>query len=409
MRTLSGRFGGAIVDVLDVWGTYVQHQNGNTQLEEMSWCDFIGNKLIIWLGLILVEYRCGCGYLKFGKITSWFLVDLQTKSNKPKKSCVFFLHFWQGISGSTSAPQEVKGDMPLCRCSGHCKCGLADALGRARDDRKMQAAQPATYNKLGCWLMFSLCWMDLCKKNVFGCVWWFYDSWQDEKQWRKQHGPRPCTSAIFIRRFLSLVEQLNVEMQPETIISHFRLRAGSGNGTRHTWNHQPVETRNDHGCMRVWYLIKYHSVSFGFIMLSTDDEVTKHFRLISDWSWWLYVFQEEVLYGFFTPVAPVATVRVVRDTKTMESEQHGYVNFYTFQDAQKVLQTLDGHVIHGRRSLVWMRSISVTPQLTEIEEWCQCRVRGSSVHAKSGSSVHAKRGSSVHAKHVSCSWTVPCS
>ena len=40
---------------------------------------------------------------------------------------------------------------------------------------------------------------------------------------------------------------------------------------------------------------------------------------------------EEMLYGFFQDVAKVATVRVVRNTKNLESEEHGYVNFYTFQ------------------------------------------------------------------------------
>ena len=29
---------------------------------------------------------------------------------------------------------KVKGEVPLCRCNGYCKCGLADALGRARED-----------------------------------------------------------------------------------------------------------------------------------------------------------------------------------------------------------------------------------------------------------------------------------
>ena len=33
-----------------------------------------------------------------------------------------------------------------------------------------------------------------------------------------------------------------------------------------------------------------------------------------------------MLYDFFVKVAPVATVRVVRDTKTLESEHHGYLD-----------------------------------------------------------------------------------
>lgn len=122
---------------------------------------------------------------------------------------------------------EIKGDMPRCRCGGHCKCGLADALGRARDDRKMAQAQPALH--IG-------------------------------------------------------------NLHPEV--------------------------------------------------------------------------SEEMLYDFFVKVAPVATVRVVRDTKTLESEYHGYVNFYTFQDAEKVLKTLDGAVVHGRRCfLSWSTRAKQTTEL----------------------------------------------
>lgn len=120
---------------------------------------------------------------------------------------------------------EIKGDMPRCRCVGHCKCGLADALGRARDDRKMAQAQAALH--IG-------------------------------------------------------------NLHPEV--------------------------------------------------------------------------SEEMLYDFFTKVAPVATVRVVRDTKTLASEHHGYVNFYTFQDAEKVLKTLDGAVVHGRRCfLSWSTRAKQSP------------------------------------------------
>ena len=48
---------------------------------------------------------------------------------------------------SLGVSEEIKGDMPRCRCGRHCKCGLADALGRARDDRKMAQAQPAAWPK----------------------------------------------------------------------------------------------------------------------------------------------------------------------------------------------------------------------------------------------------------------------
>lgn len=88
---------------------------------------------------------------------------------------------------------EIQGAMPLCRCVGHCRCGLADALGRARE-------------------------------------------------WRR----------------------------------------GAPQAALHVANLHP--------------------------------EVT-----------------EEMLYSFFKEVAAVATVRVVRDTRSLESEEHGYVNFYTFQ------------------------------------------------------------------------------
>ncbi|CAE7485937.1 pab1, partial [Symbiodinium pilosum] len=97
---------------------------------------------------------------------------------------------------------NVKGEVPLCRCNGYCKCGLADALGRARDEQgKWSVAQPA------------------------------------------------------------------------------------------------LRISNLH------------------------PEVT-----------------EEMLYSLFTELAPVATLRVVRDTKTLESELHGFVNFHTFNDAQRVLE-----------------------------------------------------------------------
>eukprot|EP00913_Durusdinium_trenchii_P015939 g14978.t1 len=62
-------------------------------------------------------------------------------------------------------------------------------------------------------------------------------------------------------------------------------------------------------------------------------------------------------------VAPVATVRVVRDTKTLQSEQHGYVNFYTFQDAEKVLKTLDGSVLYRQRCLLsWSTRAKQPPE-----------------------------------------------
>ncbi|CAK9054588.1 unnamed protein product [Durusdinium trenchii] len=121
---------------------------------------------------------------------------------------------------------EIKGEIPLCRCTGRCRCGLADALGRARDERSWAAPQPA------------------------------------------------------------------------------------------------------------------------LAIANLHREVT-----------------EEMLYSFFTKVAPVATVRVVRDTKTLQSEQHGYVNFYTFQDAEKVLKTLDGSVLYRQRCLLsWSTRAKQPPE-----------------------------------------------
>ncbi|CAJ1389822.1 unnamed protein product [Effrenium voratum] len=56
-----------------------------------------------------------------------------------------------------------------------------------------------------------------------------------------------------------------------------------------------------------------------------------------------------MLYELFTAQhIPVVTVRVVRDTKTFESQFHGYVNFHTFQDAEKAL-ALDGARLCGQR------------------------------------------------------------
>ncbi|CAE7588291.1 IDE, partial [Symbiodinium sp. CCMP2456] len=125
---------------------------------------------------------------------------------------------------------KVQGEVPLCRCNGYCKCGLADALGRARED---------------------------------------YGKW-------------------------------NVA-QPALRIS----------------NLHPAVT-------------------------------------------------EEMLYSLFTELAPVATLRVVRDTKTLESELHGFVNFHTFNDAQKVLEALDGRPLHGRRCFL---SWSSRARREEAEAW----------------------------------------
>eukprot|EP00928_Gymnodinium_smaydae_P043212 TRINITY_DN29001_c0_g1_i1.p1 TRINITY_DN29001_c0_g1~~TRINITY_DN29001_c0_g1_i1.p1 ORF type:complete len:855 (-),score=189.57 TRINITY_DN29001_c0_g1_i1:359-2839(-) len=63
---------------------------------------------------------------------------------------------------------------------------------------------------------------------------------------------------------------------------------------------------------------------------------------------------EEALYRLFTRLVPVATVRVVRNTRTWNSECHGFVNFWTFQDAETVLGALDGANFFGRRlQLSW--------------------------------------------------------
>eukprot|EP00439_Symbiodinium_sp_Y106_P071480 s981_g12.t2 len=125
---------------------------------------------------------------------------------------------------------KVKGEVPLCRCNGYCKCGLADALGRAREDHGKNVAQPA-------------------------------------------------------------------------------LRIS---------NLHPAVT-------------------------------------------------EEMLYSLFTELAPVATLRVVRDTKTLESELHGFVNFHTFKDAQKVLEALDGRPLHGRRCFLSWSSRACRRE--EAETW----------------------------------------
>lgn len=58
---------------------------------------------------------------------------------------------------------------------------------------------------------------------------------------------------------------------------------------------------------------------------------------------------EETLYDFFCGVSPVETVRIIRNTTTLESECHGFVNFRTFTDAQQALTLLDGRKIWGRR------------------------------------------------------------
>ncbi|OLQ01245.1 Polyadenylate-binding protein, cytoplasmic and nuclear [Symbiodinium microadriaticum] len=127
--------------------------------------------------------------------------QLGSEGSRPRETDV--VREIQRCSAAKVIPHaKVKGEVPLCRCNGYCKCGLADALGRAREDHgKWNVAQPA-------------------------------------------------------------------------------LRIS---------NLHPAVT-------------------------------------------------EEMLYSLFTELAPVATLRVVRDTKTLESELHGFVNFHTFNDAQNVLE-----------------------------------------------------------------------
>lgn len=63
---------------------------------------------------------------------------------------------------------------------------------------------------------------------------------------------------------------------------------------------------------------------------------------------------EEALYTFFSSIGPVATVRIVRDTRTWRSERHGFVNFRTFHDAKRALDMLNGKKIKGHRCrLTW--------------------------------------------------------
>jgi len=57
---------------------------------------------------------------------------------------------------------------------------------------------------------------------------------------------------------------------------------------------------------------------------------------------------EQDLWSFFAPVAQTTTVRVVRNTKTLRSQLHGFINFRTFYDAERALSILHGQQIRGR-------------------------------------------------------------
>ncbi|RLN11588.1 hypothetical protein C2845_PM09G17350 [Panicum miliaceum] len=57
---------------------------------------------------------------------------------------------------------------------------------------------------------------------------------------------------------------------------------------------------------------------------------------------------ESVLIGAFSQVAPVATVRVCRDTVSGASLGYGYVNFHSRQDAVHALQTLNFAPLNGK-------------------------------------------------------------
>lgn len=72
---------------------------------------------------------------------------------------------------------------------------------------------------------------------------------------------------------------------------------------------------------------------------------------------------EETLYAFFSEKVAVATVKIVRDAKTWQSECHGFINFRTFHDAEQALDTLHGRPLLGRRvHLSWSSKAQRTPQ-----------------------------------------------
>lgn len=57
---------------------------------------------------------------------------------------------------------------------------------------------------------------------------------------------------------------------------------------------------------------------------------------------------EAALLDIFTPIAPVASIRVCRDAITRRSLGYAYVNFGNHADAQKAMDTLDNTDIKGR-------------------------------------------------------------
>lgn len=63
---------------------------------------------------------------------------------------------------------------------------------------------------------------------------------------------------------------------------------------------------------------------------------------------------EAVLYEAFSKVGPVASIRVCRDTVTRRSLGYGYVNFYTMEDAERALDTLNYSLVKGHQiRIMW--------------------------------------------------------
>jgi len=54
------------------------------------------------------------------------------------------------------------------------------------------------------------------------------------------------------------------------------------------------------------------------------------------------------LFQFFSAIAPVASVRLVRDSLTSKSRGYAYVNFHTVEEAERVLETHNYSKIRGR-------------------------------------------------------------
>ncbi len=60
------------------------------------------------------------------------------------------------------------------------------------------------------------------------------------------------------------------------------------------------------------------------------------------------IITEAVLFDAFNSIGPVSSIRVCRDAVTRRSLGYGYVNFHSYPDAERALETLNYAPLKGR-------------------------------------------------------------